>query len=126
MHYINRILLPAFACIALIACGPQERDRSGELSAYLKSNGVSFTNVVPSVVCQNVAVHKDQNGFVIWVEHGDFKQVNLFLQTVLGDHGIGLGKDVDGFDDAVFHKTRLRPGFMLHASTNGVQIIGIK
>ena len=108
-----RFVLCAALCLCPLGC-KRSADRAPEISAILKAQGVLITNAVPNVVCRNITLKQDGNGFTIFVEGGSFADVKSFLEAALGDPGIDLGKDIDGFETAAFHKSASHPGFLCY------------
>jgi hypothetical protein len=121
----SRFVLCAVLCLCPLAC-KRSTDRSSEISAILKGQGVLVTNSLPTVVCRKITLKRDGNGFTIFVEGGSFADVRSFLEVALGDAGIDLGKDIDGFETAAFHKSASHPGFLMQAKPKGIELIGIK
>ena len=130
MNSSNRLAiffgLCAALCLVPVACQKVNTDRSPQIASILTAQGVSITNSVPPVLCRGVSLKQDSNGFMVFVKGAAFSDVIRFLEAALGDSAIDLGKDIDGFETASFHKGATRPGFLIQGKPNGVEVIGIK
>jgi hypothetical protein len=126
MNTVIRFIFCAFVCLSLAACHNKRINQSSRIALILKAQGVFSTNSTPDVFCYAVSSNHDKNGFNVFIKGGLFVEVNSFLQTMLGNTGIALGKNNDGFEMAAFHKTVSRPGFLVEAEPNGVLIMGIR
>lgn len=130
MNSMNRLTVSAGLCAALclfaVGCQKAGTDQSPRIASILAAQGVSITNSVPPVPCRGVSLKQDSNGFMVFIKGGEFSDVKQFFEAALGESAIDLGKDVDGFETAAFHKGPARPGFLLQAKPNGIEVIGIK